>query len=113
MVVDEAITLSVERLIALSGCRGTGNLDTFVINIKKKTLVEIWKAKELWLQNKKVLEAAVVNAGLNTYEQMANDKRSVERTKIIWRSVITFEQGYNLEMPNEPKHDGYLQHLPT
>lgn len=93
------ITLSVERLIALSRCRGTGNLDTFVINIKNKLEVEdLEGAKELCAKQKGSV-AAVVNAGLNTYEQMANDKTGLLKEQKVSAISTTFEQATALEMP--------------
>ncbi len=93
------IILSVERFIALSRCRGTGNLDTFVSSVKQKLEAEdIQGAKELCAKQKGAV-AAVVDAGLRTYDQMANDNTGLLKEQKLAAISTTIEQATALEMP--------------
>lgn len=93
------IILSVERFIALSRCRGTGNLDNFVLNVKQKLESEdIQGARELCAKQKGSV-AAVVDAGLRTYEQMAADNTGLLKEQKLAAISTTIEQATALEMP--------------
>ncbi|NLO71690.1 MAG: MotA/TolQ/ExbB proton channel family protein [Porphyromonadaceae bacterium] len=93
------IVLSVERFIALNRCRGKGSLDNFVANVKQKLEAEdIQGAKELCAKQKGSV-AAVVDAGLKTYEQMANDTTGLLKEQKLAAINTTIEQATALEMP--------------
>ncbi len=93
------IILSVERFIALNRARGTGSLDNFVFNVKQKLEAEdIQGAKELCSKQKGSV-AAVVDAGLRTYGQMANDNTGLLKEQKLAAISTTIEQATALEMP--------------
>lgn len=93
------IILSVERFIALNRSRGTGNLDTFVMSVKQKLEAEdIQGAKELCAKQKGSV-AAVVDAGLRTYEQMASDNTGLLKEQKLAAIGTMIEQATALEMP--------------
>lgn len=93
------IVLSVERFIALNRCRGKGNLNNFVYNVKQKLEAEdLQGAKELCAKQKGSV-AAVVDAGLKTYEQMATDKTGLLKEQKLAAISTTIEQATALEMP--------------
>lgn len=93
------IILSVERFIALNRCRGTGSLDKFVTNVKQKLEAEDLKgAKDLCAKQKGSV-AAVVDAGLNTYEQMTADTTGLLKEQKLAAIGTTIEQATALEMP--------------
>ena len=93
------IILSVERFVALNRSRGTGNLDTFVLSVKQKLEAEdIQGAKELCAKQKGSV-AAVVDAGLRTYEQMATDNTGLLKEQKLAAISTQIEQATALEMP--------------
>ncbi|MHB9055351.1 MAG: MotA/TolQ/ExbB proton channel family protein [Paludibacteraceae bacterium] len=93
------IILSVERFIALNRSRGTGSLDNFVANVKQKLEAEdIQGARELCAKQKGSV-AAVVDAGLRTYEQMAVDNTGLLKEQKLAAIGTTIEQATALEMP--------------
>lgn len=93
------IILSVERFIALNRARGKGSLDKFIASVKAKLETEeIAAAKDLCAKQKGSV-AAVVEAGLTTYEQMANDKTGLLKEQKLAAIGTTIEQATALEMP--------------
>ncbi len=93
------ITLSVERFIALNRARGKSNLDKFVSSVKEKLEVEdLAAAKDLCAKQKGSV-AAVVDAGLTVYQQMAEDKTGLLKEQKLAAISTTIEQATALEMP--------------
>lgn len=93
------IVLSVERFIALNRCRGTGSLDKFVMDVKQKLETEdIQAARELCSKQKGSV-AAVVDAGLTVYKQMAEDTSGLLKEQKLASISTTIEQATALEMP--------------
>jgi len=93
------IVLSVERWIAINKCRGKADLTKFVANVKEKLEAEdISGAKELCAKQKGSV-AAVVSAGLSTYEQMAKDTTGINKEQKVATINKTIEEATALEMP--------------
>ncbi len=93
------IVLFIERYIALSRCRGKGNLDKFVASVKESLEAEdLATAKDLCAKQKGSV-AAVVDAGLTTYKQMADDNTGLLKEQKLASISTTIEQATALEMP--------------
>lgn len=93
------ICLAVERWFALRSAKGTGNISTFVKNIKAKLAVnDIAGAQELCKKQKGSV-GAIVSAVLVKYEEM--DKNTVltkeQKLQMIQKEV---EEATALEMPS-------------
>lgn len=93
------ITLSVERFIALNRCRGKGKLDTFVASIKERLQVEDIQGAKALCDKQKGSVAAVVDASLSTYQDMANDASGLKKEQKVAAINTTIEQATALEMP--------------
>ncbi|HBK30047.1 MAG TPA: flagellar motor protein MotA [Porphyromonadaceae bacterium] len=93
------IVLSIERIIAIGRCKGKGNLTTFVANIKDRLEAEdIQGARELCAKQKGSV-AAVVRAGIDTYDQMIHDTTGLSKEQKALSISKTIEEATALEMP--------------
>ena len=93
------IILGVERLIAISRCKGKGNLDTFVANVKEKLEQEDFAGAVALCDKQKGSVAAVTKVGVDTYERMTKDTTGLtkeQKTLTINRKI---EEATALEMP--------------
>lgn len=92
------IVISFERWFALSGAKGTGNISTFVANVKKALEVkDIAKAQELCKKQKGSV-ASVVSAALARYEEMDRNTELTKEQKIL-SIQKELEEATALEMP--------------
>jgi len=93
------IVLCVERWIALSAAKGTGDITKFVANIKAALANnDFAKAKELCAKQKGSV-AAVVSQAINSYEEM--DKNTVlSKEQKIANIQKSLEEATALEMPS-------------
>ncbi len=92
------IVISFERWFALSGAKGTGNVSTFVANVKKALEAkDIAKAQQLCRKQKGSV-AAVVSATLARYEEMDQNTVLTKEQKVamIQKEV---EEATAIEMP--------------
>ena len=93
------IVLSVERYIALSGAKGTGNITKFVANIKLDLAKNDIAAAQARCAKQRGTVAAVVSAALKKYEEM--DKNTVltkeQKVAALQKEV---EEATALEMPS-------------
>lgn len=92
------IVISFERWFALSGAKGTGNISTFVANVKNALEVkDIAKAQELCKKQKGSV-ASVVSAALARYEEMDRNTELTKEQKIL-SIQKELEEATALEMP--------------
>lgn len=93
------IALSVERFIALTKCKGKGNLINFVYDVKAElTKGNIAKAEELCAKQKGSV-AAIVDAGLKKYKEMESDTTLSKESKIA-EIKEEIEEATSLELPS-------------
>lgn len=93
------VTLSIERLIAISKSKGKQNLFTFVQSIKQKLETgDLQGAKEACKKQKGSV-ANVVNAALTRYAAVENDEEQTKEQKmvIIQKEI---EESTALELPS-------------
>lgn len=91
------ISLSVERFIALSKCKGKGNLINFVYDVKAELKQgKIAGAEELCAQQKGSV-AAIVDAGLKKYKEMETVSLPKEEKMHTIKEKI--EEATALELP--------------
>ncbi len=92
------IVISIERWFALSGAKGTGNISTFVANVKKALEAkDIAKAQELCKKQKGSV-ASVVSAALIRYDEMDKNTELTKEQKIL-SIQKELEEAAALEMP--------------
>ncbi len=92
------IVISFERWFALSGAKGTGNISTFVANVKKALEAkDIAKAQELCKKQKGSV-ASVVSAALARYDEMDKNTELTKEQKIL-SIQKELEEATALEMP--------------
>jgi len=92
------IVISFERWFALSGAKGTGNISTFVANVKKALEAkDIAKAQELCKKQKGSV-ASVVSAALTRYDEMDKNTELSKEQKIL-SIQKELEEATALEMP--------------
>jgi len=93
------IVLSVERYIAIKSAKGTGNISTFVKNVKKCLEKNDIKGAQALCLKQKGSVAAVVSAALVRYDEM--DKNTVlskeQKVATLQKEV---EEATALEMPS-------------
>jgi len=92
------ITFCIERFITIRKSRGNKAVDTFLNEIRAMLAAGQFDQAKKACQNQKGSIANVVNAGLDTYEQMHLDKGSDKEHKIltIQKSI---EETTSLELP--------------
>ncbi len=92
------IVLTVERWIALAKAKGSGNITTFVKNVKDALAArDINKAEELCRKQKGTV-GAVVYATLQKYKEMDKDT-VLEKEQKLTSIQQTLEEATALEMP--------------
>ncbi len=92
------IVISFERWFALSGAKGTGNISTFVANVKKALEAnDIAKAQDLCKKQKGSV-ASVVAAALARYAEMDQNTVLTKEQKIL-SIQKELEEATALEMP--------------
>ena len=89
--------LSIERLIALTLCKGKGNLVNFVYDIKADLKKGNISAAEALCAKQKGSVAAIVDAGLKKYKEM--EAASLPKEQKIEEIKAEIEEATALELP--------------
>ncbi len=93
------LTLSIERMFAISRARGKGNLIDFVASLKAKLEADDFAgAKDLCARQKGSV-AAIVSAGLVTYEDMQTTSEDLSKEQKIAAIQKQIEEATALELP--------------
>jgi Biopolymer transport proteins len=93
------IVLSIERLIAISRCKGRGNLTTFVSEIKERLSADDLQGARDLCNAQKGSVAAVIRAGIDTYDQMIRDNSGLTKEQKALTISKTIEEATALELP--------------
>jgi biopolymer transport protein ExbB len=92
------IVLSVERFIALTKAKGSGNLINFVYDVKADLKKGNISAAEALCAKQKGSVAAIVDAGLKKYKEM--ETQSIQKEQKIEEIKAEIEEATALELPS-------------
>lgn len=94
------ICLSIERAFAISKARGKGNLINFVYDVKKELEGGNVKAADALCSKQKGSVAAVISAGLRTYEEMEVSTEELSKEQKLASIQKNIEEATALELPS-------------
>ena len=106
------IVFSIERALALKKAAGSGNVDTFVLNVRR--LLNQNKVDEAIVEcdNQQGSVGNVVREGLTTYKALAHDSTMNKEQKMVALNK-SIEEATTLEMPMLEKNMMILSTLGT
>ncbi len=93
------LALSVERFFAISRAKGKGNLIDFVAQLKSFLGKNDFKGADALCAEQKGSVAAVVSAGLKTYEEMSTTTEDLSKEQKIAAIQKQIEEATALELP--------------